>query len=100
MVILFSIIRGLMLILAGFGIYSFFKPMFQKTGNPKEKNKIIIRNSAIALGIIIIIGLPVNASLTEKEKKNLDVKFVVNSIYGQEVIKNNPELPKKEMVKK
>lgn len=93
MVILFSIIRGLIVLTSIFGAYSFFRNF--KTNDKKQQ----IKNIGILIGIIIIIWLPISSSLSDKEKKEINVKFVINAIYGQQVIKDQP-LIKKEMLKK
>ena len=48
-----------------------------------------IRNIVMSTFTIIIIVLPFQVLMTPEEKKELDWKFFVNCIYGQEVIKKD-----------
>ena len=58
----------------------------------KEKKFTSMKNIVTVILIIVISFFSVSTILTETEKKNITFPYIINTIYGKEIIKNNNKI--------
>jgi len=83
------LIRILLVFLAGWKLSDLLKGMFLFNRGDKESMKKAFKNLITLVIMVVIILLPIISGLNEIEKKKITPGFVINTIYGQQIIKED-----------